>query len=150
MSTLEKRQRAAVRYLERGLAVITVAAGEKKPGRSDWQNLRLSPEAVPRHLNDGQNIGLLIGEPSDWRMDVDLDTDEAVKIANQFLPPTLTSGRESRPLSHWWLRSPGAESRDWRDTSGAKLVELRASGRQTIVAPSTHPEGDKDNQGERQ
>jgi hypothetical protein len=143
MSTTEERQRAASRYIEQGMSVIPVGAGEKKPERSDWQNMRLSPEDVTRYFNDGQNIGLLTGEPSGGRVDADLDADEAVKIADQFLPPTLTSGRESRPFSHRWFRSPGAVSRDWKDTSGEKLVELRSSGRQTIVAPSTHPDGDE-------
>jgi hypothetical protein len=92
MSALEKRRRAAVRYLERGVAVV---------------------------------------------------------IADRLLSPTLTGGREGRHFSHRLLRSPGAESRDRRDASGAKLVGSRSSGRRTIVAPSTHPEGDKDDQGER-
>jgi hypothetical protein len=58
------------------------------------------------------------------------------------LPPTLTSGRERRPHSHWWYVCPDAQSKDWKDTDGSKLVELRATGRQTLVWPSTHPSGD--------
>jgi hypothetical protein len=72
-----------------------------------------------------------------------LDSAEAVKIAFRFLPATLTSGRESRPHSHCWYVAPGAESADWKDTDGKKLVELRSTGRQTLVAPSTHPDGDE-------
>src|SRR5918994_2992651 len=143
MSTLEKRQRAAVRYLERGMAVIPVPAGEKNPGREGWQNMRLSAEDVPRYWTNGQNVGHLTGQPSGWCIDVDLDADEAVKIAGRFLPPTLTSGRESRPHSHLWVMSPEATSQDSKDPSGAKLVELRSSGRQTLVPPSTHPDGDR-------
>jgi len=30
-----------------------------------------------------------------------------------------------------------------KDTDGSKLVELRSTGRQTLVAPSTHPDGDE-------
>jgi hypothetical protein len=72
-----------------------------------------------------------------------LDSAEAVKIAFRFLPATLTSGRESRPHSHCWYVAPGAESADWKDTDGKKLVELRSTGRQTLVVPSTHPDGDE-------
>lgn len=143
MSTADQRQRAAARYLDRGFAVIPVSAGEKNPGRSGWQDLRVSPEDIPRFWRNGANIGLLTGEPSGGRVDVDLDADEAVKVAGRFLPPTLTSGRNSRPHSHWWYTTPEAVSQDWKAPDGEKLVELRAGGRQTLVAPSVHPDGDK-------
>jgi hypothetical protein len=135
-------QRAAVELIRRGMAPIPVPAGEKNPGRAGWEALRISEDEVPHYWTNGQNIGLLCGEPSGWHVDVDLDADEAVKIAERFLPPTLTSGRESRPHSHWWYVCEGIESRDWKDVGGKKLVELRSTGRQTIVAPSTHPDGD--------
>jgi hypothetical protein len=122
------RRQAAVSYLERGIAVIPVPAGEKNPNRPGWQDERLAAEDVPRCWANGQNVGLLTGEPSAGRVDADLDADEAV-VAGRFLPPTLTSGRESRPHSHWWYACPDAESRDWKDMDGSKLVELRATGR---------------------
>ncbi len=143
MSTTEQRQRAAAALIRRGVAVIPVPAGEKNPGRPGWQDLRLTLDDVPAAWSNGANIGILTGEASGGRVDVDLDASEAVKIAGRFLPPTLTSGRESRPHSHWWYVAPGAESADWKAPAGEKLVELRSSGRQTIVAPSTHPDGDQ-------
>jgi hypothetical protein len=106
--------------------------------------LRITEEKVPDYWTNGQNIGLLTGEPSGWLVDVDLDVPEAVNIAGRFLPQTLTSGRGSRPDSHWWPRAKGATNRDFRDTDGKKrLVELRSTGRQTLVAPSVHPSGEK-------
>src|SRR5919112_1457257 len=141
MST-ERRRRAAAALIRRGVAVIPVPAGEKNPGRPGWEALRITEEEIPGYWTNGQNVGLLCGEPSGGRVDVDLDADEALKIAGRFLPPTITSGRESRPHSHWWYVAPEAESRDWKDTDGSKLVELRSTGRQTLVKPSTHPDGD--------
>jgi len=138
----EKRRRAAAALIRRGVAVIPVPAGEKNPGRPGWESLRITEEEIPNYWTNGQNVGLLCGKPSGNRVDVDLDPDEAVKIAGRFLPPTLTSGRESRPHSHWWYVAPGAKSRDWKDTDRSKLIELRSTGRQTLVAPSTHPDGD--------
>jgi hypothetical protein len=129
--------------IRRGVSVIPVPAGEKNPNRPGWQEERISEEDVPLRWTNGQNLGLLCGEPSGGRVDADLDADEAVRIAGRFLPPTLTSGRESRPHSHWWYRCPEAESRDWKDTDNSKLVELRSTGRQTLVPPSTHPDGDR-------
>jgi hypothetical protein len=129
VSSTEARRQAAARYISRGVAVIPVPAGEKNPRRTGWETLRITEEEIPNYWTNGQNVGLLCGEPSGGRVDVDLDPDEAVKIAGRFLPPKLTSGRESRPHSHWWYIARGAESCDWKDTDGTKLVELRSTGR---------------------
>lgn len=142
MSTEEAR-RAAVGYIRRGVAPIPVPAGEKNPNRPDWQNERISEQEVPKRWTTGQNVGVLCGEPSGGLVDVDLDSAEAVAVAGRFLPPTLTSGRESRPHSHWWYRCVGAESRSWTDTDKSKLVERGSTGRQTLVAPSVHPSGER-------
>ena len=93
MSSTEARQRAATRYIERGGAVIPVPHGSKKPSMDEWENMRITSEDVPRYWTNGQNIGLLTGEPSGWLVDVDLDVEESVRIADRFLPRTLTSGR---------------------------------------------------------
>jgi hypothetical protein len=142
LSTQERR-RAAAALIRRGVAVIPVPDGEKNPGRPGWDALRITEEEIPDYWTNGQNVGVLCGEPSGGRVDVDLDADEAVKIAFRFLPATLTSGRKCRPHSHCWYVAPGAESADWKDSEGKKLVELRSNGRQTLVAPSTHPDGDE-------
>lgn len=142
MST-ELRRKAARNLIGRGVAVIPVPKGEKNPGRRGWEELRIPASEVDSYWNNGQNIGLLTGEPSGWLVDIDLDSEEAVKLSGRFLPPTLTGGRKKRPHSHWWYRAPGIESRDFKDTDGSKLVELRSTGRQTIVAPSVHPSGDE-------
>src|SRR5215203_4098060 len=139
----EQRRRAAAALIRRGVAVIPIPAGQKNPGRPGWESLRITEEEIPKHWTNGQNVGVLCGEPSGGRVDVDLDANEAVKIAFRFLPETLTSGRRSRPHSHCWYVAPGAESADWKDSEGKKLVELRSNGRQTLVAPSTHPDGDE-------
>jgi hypothetical protein len=143
VSTTEARRHAATKYIARGVAVIPVPDGEKKPGLPGWQDLRLTEEDVPRYWTNGQNIGALNGKPSGWRVCVDQDVAEALNMAGRFLPPTLTSGRESRPHSHWWYVSPAAETEKFKDVDGTMLLELRSTGCQTIVAPSVHPTGDK-------
>src|SRR3712207_7059016 len=88
-------------------------------------------------------VGILLGDPSGGLVDVDLDAKEAGKVAGRFLPPTLTSGRESSPHSHWWYVSPGAKTTRFKDVNGEVLVEVRSTGAQTIVAPSVHPSGER-------
>ena len=100
MSTEDSR-RAAAGLIRRGVAVIPVLSGEKNPNRTGWQAERISEEDVPQYWTNGQNVGVLCGEPSGGLVDVDLDSPEAASVAGRFLPPTLTSGKESRPHTHW-------------------------------------------------
>lgn len=133
-------QSAAARYIRRGLAVIPVPTSSKNPGRIGWEKERHALEDVSVQFANGCNIGIVTGEPSGGVVDVDLDVPQAAEIAGRFLPPTLTSGRSGAVDSHWWFRSPGIRTAAFKD-SDDMLVELRADGRQTLVAPSTHPEG---------
>jgi putative DNA primase/helicase len=135
--------KAAARYIGRGLAVVPVPAREKNPNRQGWQDLRIKIDEVPHYFNNGQNIGIHTGEPSGWRVDVDLDVPQARKIAGRFLPPTLTSGRASAPHSHWWYVCPGAEYRIFADLNGETILELRSTGHHTLVWPSIHPSGEE-------
>ncbi len=136
--------RAAERYVRRGFAVVPVPAGRKRPVLDEWQNLRLTLDELPDHFNgQPRNVGLILGPPSGWLANVDLDVPEAVMVAGRFLPPTLTSGHGDALDLHWWYFAEGIATKDFRDTDGkTMLVELRAGGRQTLVAPSTHPDGD--------
>jgi P4 family phage/plasmid primase-like protien len=144
--TINDTRRAAERYLRAGLAVIPVPAGEKNPNRRGWQQERWTIADIPRCWSNGQNIGLLTGEPSGWLVDVDLDCPEGVKIAGRFLDPTRTSGRESTPDAHWWYRAEGIRSMTFEDLGGPDaetILEIRSNGRQTVVAPSRHPSGER-------
>ncbi len=134
---------AAAKYLERGVAVIPVPQGRKDPVLKGWPNLRLTQEDVANYWTDGQNIGALTGEPSGWRVDVDLDCREALVVAERFMLRTLTSGRAAAKHSHWWYRAPGIESESFTDVDGSKILEIRASGQQTLVPPSVHPSGER-------
>src|SRR5829696_4701609 len=100
-------QRAAERYLERGIAVIPIPAGEKNPNRRNWQAERWTVEDVPRLWTNGQGIGALWGEPSGGLVDVDLDWTEARAAARLLLPSTLAFGRGGAPSSHLIYRTAG-------------------------------------------
>jgi hypothetical protein len=135
---------AARWYLGRGYAPIPLPAGEKKPRLKGWTALRLAESDLPAHFNGTGNIGILLGEPSGWLVDVDLDSPEARELAEQHLPPTgLKTGRAGSPASHWWYVAPGARTKQHRDpVTGESIVELRSTGAQTLVGPSVHPSGE--------
>jgi hypothetical protein len=139
---------AVLSYLRKGLAVVPIEAGTKHPPRSltGWQNLRLTEGLLSSYFVPGCGVGILTGAPSGGICDVDLDCEEAVALAPHLLPPTsVWSGRDSRPRSHAWYRcTPVPKNATLLSPDEKKdcLVELRADGRQTMVWPSVHPEGD--------
>src|SRR5919202_3475605 len=130
-------QQAVRRYIERGLAPIPVPRGSKKPKLEGWENLRITVEEIPDYWTNGQNVGVLCGEPSGWLVDVDLDHHLARKMAGRFLQPTCTSGRQNSPDSHWWYHAEGLQTKTFRDLDQKKkLIEIRSTGTQTLVEPS--------------
>ena len=136
---------AATAYARRGWAVIPVPHRGKNPGFKGWEQARLAEPDLPAHFNgQPQNIGLLLGEPSGWVVDVDLDHARCVERADEFLPPTdAVFGRPAKPRSHRvYLVTGPAATRKFKSKSQGMLVELRSTGCQTVVPPSTHVSGE--------
>jgi putative DNA primase/helicase len=142
---------AAREYLARGWQPIPVPAGAKAPAIRGWPQLRLSTSDLPERFGRAAgNIGVLLGMPSHGLVDVDLDSPEALALAERWLPPTASRfGRPSKPASHrLYLAHPPPETEQFRDVGdgpeepGAMLVELRATGAQTVFPPSVHPSGE--------
>jgi Bifunctional DNA primase/polymerase, N-terminal len=136
---------AAREFLARGWLPIPVEFRSKRPTVNDWPNIRPSGSRLSDLFRTGpSNIGLLLGEPSSGLVDVDLDAPKAVLLADAFLPKTgMVHGRHSKPRSHfWYVTNPPPKTRRLEDPDGTVLVELRSTGCQTIVPPSTHPEGE--------
>ena len=137
---------AAREDLRRGWYSAPIPPGEKGPKIRGWQDLRLSKTALPRHFSHGENRGLILGEPSGGLIDVDLDSPETIQLAAEFLPPTdRRHGRKSKRESHWWYVSIDGKAKtvQFKDVDGTMLVELRGTGGQTVVPPSTHPCGEQ-------
>ncbi len=135
---------AARDYIDRGLRVVPIPPRKKSPKQPGWPDLKITPETVANYFGDKSNIGLILGEPSGWLVDVDLDCEEACQLAEDYLPPTSAiSGRGNRPRSHYWYFAEGAQTAKHKDPqTGQMIVELRSTGLQTVVGPSVHPAGD--------
>ncbi len=137
-----QRLDAARGYLRRGWQPISVPEGTKGPRTPGWQSQRYTEADLPGAFAGSGNIGILLGEPSGGLVDVDLDCEEAVELAEQYLPPTpVRTGHGARPRSHWWYRVPGIQTKRYSDPRTKEVVlELRSTGAQTLVGPSVHPE----------
>ncbi|RMF20523.1 MAG: hypothetical protein D6760_11380 [Deltaproteobacteria bacterium] len=136
---------AAERYARRGWSVIPIPHRSKNPGFKGWERLRLTEEQLDEHFNGRpQNVGVLLGEPSGWLIDVDLDHPRAIELASQFLPPTpAVFGRASKPGSHWLYRVTGPlATKTFCSKSAGMIVEVRLMRTQTVFPPSTHESGE--------
>jgi hypothetical protein len=144
--------RHALRWLERGIYPVPLEARTKRPkgevngsakGANGWTKLRVSEKNVHKHFKDGDNIGGLWGEPSNWAIDVDLDTPEAQQIALSYLPETLIYGRNRAPASHYIYRCKNSRTRKYLTKDIGVIAEIRSTGSQTVLPGSTHPSGDR-------
>jgi len=127
---------------------IPAPSDRKGPVEKGWQDWRLTLADLPAHFTNGENIGILLGEPSGGLSEVDLDCPEALAVAPLMLPPTLMSGRKHSPRSHYWyIVEPLPKYSKLMGLGGKDdtIVELRTGpGHQTLVAPSRHPDdGDR-------
>ncbi len=117
----------------------------KNPNRNGWQNERYEPEQIPEVFKPGQNIGILLGEPSGWLIDIDLDTSTACKVAPFYLPTTgCIFGRPGKARSHYFYYVDGLRTKKFQRTKepgkddDTSIIEIRSTGAQTIVPPGIH------------
>src|SRR4051812_10853544 len=143
---------AARHYIvEEGFAVLPASPGAKEARIRDWPKLIIGPEAVDEYFPPGEqaNIVRVNGINSGGRGDIDLDRPEALKIASYMVPEgTLRFGRENKTPSHIEIKFLDTVPRTTKyllpgDGDDRMVVELRADGSQTLLPPSTYPEGDK-------
>lgn len=143
------RTEAAQSYLlDRGWYSIPIESQQKTPKQNGWQKWRLNYRDIGRCFRGTGNLGVLLGEPSGWLIDTDLDHQLAVELAPEFLPATdAIFGRAGKPRSHWLytITAPAATKKEQAIINGerAMLVEFRSSGCQTVFPPSVHPKGER-------
>lgn len=134
----------AKQYIDNGWSVVPLIKGEKKASTS-WQKQTYNPD----HFKPDDGIAGKCGEPSGWRVDVDLDSLEAIAAAKLLLPNTgLIHGRPGKPESHYWYLCDGIKTHQFKDVIGtdgqtSMLVEVRSTGGYTALPPSLHPSGEQ-------
>ena len=128
-------------FLDRnGYTAVPLAPREKRPIAADWPTRQFG---LKDFKPDG-NLGIVLGKRSKGLVDVDLDDPVALKLADEYLPPTKAeTGRPSAPRSHRWYIRPDAKYCKWTLPEHGTILELRSDGQQTVVGPSIHPSGEQ-------
>ena len=142
---------AAHEYVQEGMSILPAVLGEKEAQLRDWPNLILGSEVVDDYFphDELRNIVRINGTNSNGRGDIDLDRDEARRIAKYILPEdALRFGREGQIPGHVEVSFADTVPRTTRydlpgEGQGRCVVELRAEGSQTLLPPSVYPEGDR-------
>lgn len=133
----------ALGYIDMGWAPVPIPFKSKAPVLRGWPELRIGHEDAVKHFgHQERNIGVILGDASGNLTDVDLDCPEAVRLAPQFLPPSSTFGRASKPESHWLYVCEGIRTTHFKDVDGSMLVEIRSTGSQTVFPGSVHESGE--------
>jgi hypothetical protein len=143
----------ATDYHSRGWAVISIARGTKIPPGVAWQETTVD-DFKPTKFSGRKNLGVVLGQNSNWLIDIDLDHQLAVDLADRFLPPTdSVFGRAGKPRSHRLYRVtqpidthkrrlPAGKNGDKKKLKDKMIVELRSSGCQTVFPGSLHTSGE--------
>lgn len=132
-------------YITRGFAVVPNAPRDKRPYHKGWEEFRIAIPDVDQYFGPNDNIGVMTGAPSGGLTCVDLDDDDAVKLASLYLPKTgMIAGRKIGGATHWFYRSdPTLAKHEFKHKpTKQKFIEVLANGQQVVVGPSIHPTGD--------
>ena len=132
---------AALAYLRRGWRPIPMPPGETSL-REDWAGRPPIAEAdLPQHFPDGVNVGVLLGEPSDSLVAIELVAEEALRFFAP-KPSTIAFGIPSRPWAHRLCRSVGAKSEQFVDPiNGESIINVLSTGAVAVFPGSVHPTG---------
>ncbi len=148
MKNNEETLTEALRYHKMGWQVIPVMFGEKIPVNPGWPSLRLDVYEIEKEFrNNLRNIGVLLGQPSNGLIDIDLDHPIAVALADDFLPGTnAIFGRAGNLRSHrlYNVKQPiNNLVLKANKTDKSPIIEIRGTGLQTIFPPSVHTSGER-------
>ena len=131
-------------YKDARFFLVELNPNDKVPSSEGWRDKPAKDIDVSRN-----NVGIQLGKKSNGIIDIDLDCQEAVDLADSILPPTQAIfGRESKPRSHYlyYVRPypDRFDSRKYVDPdTNENLLEIRGDGVQTMFPPSTHPSGEQ-------
>jgi putative DNA primase/helicase len=144
MSSATERDTDLLRFYDNeGIKLVRLSHKTKKPVDTEWQHRPLAVEDAEEWVRGGGDVGWQCGEVSGWMSAIDLDCEEARRLAPRFLPETLRGAKGKETPSQYFYRSTELGYKKFSELDGpSELIALKASnngrGHQVAVAPSIH------------
>ncbi|CAB4154750.1 Prim_Pol domain containing protein [uncultured Caudovirales phage] len=144
----------AWKFIERGISVVPIAPGTKKPGQwseqrgwegmSDWTRFasRLPTELELEFWNSWPEagIGVVLGAFSKLvGLDKDYDLPDGNDALSKLIPYSPVSKKGEKGWTRFYLYN-GEKSCSF-DVNGVRVLDVLSDGRQTVVPPTAHPSG---------
>lgn len=132
------------KYKYQNLTSILSSIQSMNPSVAEWQGANFGEFEI--QLPDNQNIDVELDDPSSGWVDVSLNCDQAIKIAQYFLPETGWSyGRANKPKSHFIYRVPkvGEAKRYLGTKFDGNILEYRPDKSSSIEIPVFHSSGEQ-------
>lgn len=144
-------------YRAMGWAIVRISPGQKRPTDKRWTRQSCDPSAIL----DGFNVGIQSGRLSEDLVCLDIDSLEALAVADTYLPRTgMIEGRPGKRRSHRWYKAinippeltagshvaggiGGPRTRLFKGPDRKILLEFRGTGSQLVVPPSVRRKGHK-------
>lgn len=145
----------AWRFIERGISVVPIAPGTKKPGQwsqehgwrgmGDWTRFskRLPTELELEHWEKWPDagVGVVLGPVSNLTcLDKDYDLPDGHDDQLQQLIPYSPVAKKGEKGWTRFYQYNGERSCSF-DVNGLRVLDVLADGRQTVVPPTIHPSG---------
>ena len=149
-------------YISNGYRPIPLPFKKKAPDFDGWPHFECTEEEASKFFNDRNsdygdkkgNVALIL---SNNLVDIDLDSKEAIQLAEEYLPiPSCIYGRETSRRSHYVYQTkngdistrqfigPKDSNQDSENTHGDMVLELRTGdGKSARVPPSFHANGEQ-------
>ena len=145
--------RFAWKLIERGISVVPIAPGSKRPGQwsaehgwrgmSDWTRFakRLPSEIELQHWETWPDagIGVVLGPLSKLTcLDKDYDF-KGQDALDAIMPYSPVAKKGEKGWTRFYLYN-GERSCSF-DVGGARVLDVLSDGRQTVIPPTVHPSG---------
>lgn len=131
-------------YESLGFTLLSLQPRSKRPIDKGWQQRTPSKNNLDDFANN-RNVGVVLGKASGGLVDIDIDHQLAITVADYLLPSTgMVFGRASKPRSHrlYKVEKPSKTLRLNGSSQHGTIIECRANGGLTIMPPSIHPSGE--------
>jgi hypothetical protein len=137
---------AAPALLSAGHSPVPIVPGTKRPALAGWQGAcerPLTATEIARFARSplAYGIGVALGHGGLVAVDIDSEAPDVLGALWRVLPNTPVAKRGRKGATGFFFDPTGAiAGRKIKAADGSMLVEVLATGAQTVIPPTTHPE----------